>query len=726
MEERGYVDTLITNKSTGKPYKFKYKIIDPWPLYSSDENYEKDTIVYNVRCTAIIGKRDDDSLPFTTDMDYVAKYVTGEFMGNEYINFIEILNGIPDNDGPVEGVIECVGINVIKKKNDDDEKELSSDKWKYIFIFKKHGKSLAECVEEGKVFDECRIIEIIYDLSKTLHAVRNKGKGLYHLDVRPENVVYDYQLRTLRLIDFGVTTKYIATNNNKKTTKRALAMIAASLEKEKAIKNQKTVFQHLHPNVVGYWAPEYLFGETLDEKLHIYSIGFITAFLFGFEPSQVILNKRLTDEEQKIDANKLIDACINSKKRYFPPKASPVACNFIGNCIFVVQKLRWNMATLLDCSFLNQYKIMFPTPLCKDLKYKTDENYLEMYYYIEKTILPEMKRPNAQFGKKKIIPGLIKTLILKSKFSSNKMEMIGFHLDNKIICWAYGLCKWTDLTTTTKTKQVEHSLRRRQPYKDMVKHIGGCYHGIDYANDICDGCGDFHDPTIHCKFHYRLSIVRDEFICKAKLSGDFVKKFKDKYCNKQEEKLNYEIKVNDKNSVLKRNVEAKEDELLDIQSNVSSIVENIIIYHNILQDEYKIILEKTKDWSEKEINHCRIESFVELVSFEKYDLNKGKKHYEMKTLLDALKGAVKIKEICGYSNAIEHCFELKSFTSLRAEKILDDIHTLCCDICSFPFIKESKIWICVRQEKSAKCRKTCCQDCMNMYLQCHLLRLNGK
>lgn len=80
---------------------------------------------------------------------------------------------------------------------------------KYIIINKAKGCDLFDYVKDyGLTKHECKnIIRQLLEILENIHE-----KNIYHLDIKPENIIYDYETETVNLIDFEnrYTEKYSA------------------------------------------------------------------------------------------------------------------------------------------------------------------------------------------------------------------------------------------------------------------------------------------------------------------------------------------------------------------------------------------------------------------------------------------------------------------------------------------------------------------------------------
>ena len=132
------------------------------------------------------------------------------------------------------------------------------------------GESLSERLKRtGQPFEESEVMIILEQVLDALAVVH--AQGLYHLDLKPANIMIDQNGRAL-LIDFGASKQLSAGEGYSVSTSSALAYTPGYAPLEQMEQNLR---------LCGTWTDIYALGATLYKLLTNYSIPSPTELLYG-------------------------------------------------------------------------------------------------------------------------------------------------------------------------------------------------------------------------------------------------------------------------------------------------------------------------------------------------------------------------------------------------------------------------------------------------------------
>lgn len=146
----------------------------------------------------------------------------------------------------------------------------------YLALEWAHGVPLSTYVRRGGRLAPELVVHIVTRLAEGLEAAHRAG--IIHRDLKPENIMFDPELQTVKLLDFG---------------------IARDAQQDPSERLTKAGF---FVGTLYYVAPEALSGELVGESADIYSLATITYFLltgrhpYSGESPRELFQQLLTDE----------------------------------------------------------------------------------------------------------------------------------------------------------------------------------------------------------------------------------------------------------------------------------------------------------------------------------------------------------------------------------------------------------------------------------------------
>ncbi|CAK85320.1 unnamed protein product (macronuclear) [Paramecium tetraurelia] len=166
--------------------------------------------------------------------------------------------------------------------------------------------SLQHILKERQTLDlneACLIVRQLFEAVQYIHKV-----GLCHRDIKPDNIVFDNDTNTIKLIDFGVSKRFLVAEKNFKDIKNNLMWTVTG--------------------TMPYQAPELWVGAGYSQKIDVWAIGVVCY--------QMLCGKLPIDQENQMESFSTQSEYISHFQQPEFLKLPPLVIDFIKRI------LKWN------------------------------------------------------------------------------------------------------------------------------------------------------------------------------------------------------------------------------------------------------------------------------------------------------------------------------------------------------------------------------------------------